>query len=571
MKNKIIKICSLLGSVTGLFFLFFFLFETYPVYASAIITPLTISAGNMSLPAHTTNSIIVCTYHTGTAALPYINGTTAIPIIAPAISYMFPTYIQYIVAPDTVGDITIEYADTCTLIDGVDTTDPITFQSEGGNMGAYSGQTLPYSTGVNGNVLFNFFISDITSGGSSYITWYTSGWAEIWHTSINDYHPSDFIFTYKEVNGTDDLVYTANTSNYGSSWIEFNVPSGPPDCISYTYSDWESCINGQQERRITGKTPSDCDVNNPGSLSVWPEGGWFRECNPYLNIYLPYIWKGILYYTQDTFQMFRYVYNTASISDTDYLEMFKCTNTDCTTGSAVTFNNGATTTTQIGITHPFDIVADTYASGTSMFIIAQPTDLGTTTSQVIKYRINLYQSDVLTQTELRTINWLTQTDYGIVEDDIIPYMECDEPSYSIATICDGIATSTVGDIMCGFKYAIVASGQFLFYPSCESINLISQSYNEFKHAFPFNTYFDLTTTINKAIDTSLATTTSQNFSIPFIRKLATTSEIYMLPVLSSTTISNTIGVTNYATMKLTFGFIWWLLSALIVFFIVTKL
>lgn len=158
--------------------------------------------------------------------------------------------------------------------------------------------------------------------------------------------------------------------------------------------------------------------------------------------------------------------------------------------------------------------------------------------------------------------------YLVASNNIQP---CYPPTYNISNICAGIATSTLGDIQCGLKYGLVSSAQFLFYPSCESLNGLSTTYGQFKRSFPFNTFYDLTDSIDKSINTALTTTTPQNFSIPFVKPTSTGAQIYMLPVMSSTTISNSIGSNNYGIFQMTLGYIWWILVALIAFFIVVKL
>jgi len=153
--------------------------------------------------------------------------------------------------------------------------------------------------------------------------------------------------------------------------------------------------------------------------------------------------------------------------------------------------------------------------------------------------------------------------------------ECNMPSYNILDVCDDIPlgdSELLYNLKCGVKYAITATGQFLFYPSCDSLYSLKKSYDKFKDSFPFNTYYDLTDSINTAIDTSLsATSTANNFSIPFIRQTATSSEYYMLPVMSSTTISNTIGNNNYNTFRTTVGYIYWVVVAGLIFLIISKL
>lgn len=110
----------------------------------------------------------------------------------------------------------------------------------------------------------------------------------------------------------------------------------------------------------------------------------------------------------------------------------------------------------------------------------------------------------------------------------------------------------------------------IFYPSCSSLNYFQDNYDIFKHAFPFNIYFDLTNTITSAIKTaSSSTSTPQSFSIPFIHK--GTSSFYMLPIVASSSLNNAIGSSNASLFRIIITYIIWIFVAVIILFIIIKL
>lgn len=151
--------------------------------------------------------------------------------------------------------------------------------------------------------------------------------------------------------------------------------------------------------------------------------------------------------------------------------------------------------------------------------------------------------------------------------------ECKNPTWDISGVCEGVDTwDLIGQWTCSIRGGLGWAGIALFSPSCNSLDWVYDSYNDFKDSFPFNAFFDLTDSIDSAITTAKNSTSTAggSFSIPFIRKTATSSEYYMLPVMSSTTISNTIGVTNYNGFRTTIGYIWWIIVAGIVFLIIWK-
>lgn len=126
-------------------------------------------------------------------------------------------------------------------------------------------------------------------------------------------------------------------------------------------------------------------------------------------------------------------------------------------------------------------------------------------------------------------------------------------SVDTAHICDNISTSTMGSIQC----ALVQAGVWLFQPSCSSLNNFTDNYTTFKGAFPFNTYFQLVGTIDEAIGTT-TTSTKAVFSIPMVKSTGT---IYMLPIISSSSLSNAIGSSNNNLFRQTMSWLMWIIAA----------
>lgn len=582
--NKNLCYNFLRGLALVFLFVFFLLFGPN-AKASTIISDLPMTGSTILIPSHTADSIMFCTYKQDRNYNELLDDIGTFSSLFYRIdSGRNKMTVYYQINPTTGYHVlTGEYysAFSCFFVDGVNTSSFLnTYMSDWGSQGWTADASFTYNATSTDSLVLGF--------GHTHLT-YWSGITSMYGTGsttvinyFQAYYAGDSQSFYQFSNSSKALTFNlhGSTSAGPQEWVDINralfveldTHIGPQTCTSFTYTPWTNCVNGQQERDIATKSPSGCNIdyiNNPYDILL-------RQCNNNLKIYLPYNWQGYMFdqTSQNYYSRFQYLYNTEAVTSTsDYIKMYRC-NSDCTTLTPVVFDNGVTTTTELSILSPFGITSNTtYPTGTSMFIIQQPSDLNINTSTNLTYRFYYYHDSTDSQTELRTINWGSVSDYQNkypTNDDGLP--ACLPPSYDITTICEGIDTSgTLGYVQCSIKYALVSASQFMFYPSCSSLYDITNNYDKFKHSFPFNTYFDLTSSISKAIDTSLSTSTTQSLSIPFIRKTATSSEYYMLPVISSTTITNTIGTTNYNTLKLTFGFIWWVISAVIVFLIVTKI
>jgi hypothetical protein len=111
------------------------------------------------------------------------------------------------------------------------------------------------------------------------------------------------------------------------------------------------------------------------------------------------------------------------------------------------------------------------------------------------------------------------------------------------------------DITCGIRYA----GCWLLEPHNFSKNYFSTGYENIKKTFPFNAFFSLTEQTKDAL--SYATSTNDTIGIPFIRNTGTTTEYYILPVLSSTSVSNLIGEENEQLYRNSVSWLLWIIVA----------
>ena len=203
-------------------------------------------------------------------------------------------------------------------------------------------------------------------------------------------------------------------------------------------------------------------------------------------------------------------------------------------------------------------------TGDSLWQITIPTP-ATSTSKLYRF-LAVRPGYPYLQSEVFTVNWSFTPDTGTGQ-------TCSPPSYDFSHTCDDIenATSTLfGQLKCSIKFGLGVAGVALFSPSCDSLFLFQDNFNSFKKSFPFNTFYEFVDTIDVAIDTAIATTTGNTFSVPFIRKTATSTEYYTIPVIGSSTYPNLIGINNYNTIRLVEEYLYWIGAAVLIYFIIIK-
>ena len=280
----------------------------------------------------------------------------------------------------------------------------------------------------------------------------------------------------------------------------------------------------------------------------------------------------------DTNVFFYYTYNTSIITTQPsgtgsyaYIKIDRCLDASCSTTTPEVFSDiNGTSTTSFILSGSTAYASSTDTPGQSKFSIVNPIDrLGNLTTTEETYKITPYYQNSLFGPILpgpaveQVVDWLAYVPNST---------PCVDHPLDSSSLCTGIDTSgLMGQIQCGAKFGITESAYFLFNPSCSSLNYIENGFGMLKKGFPFNAYFDLTDSINTAITTSQTATTTA-IGIPFININSTsTNKFVILPLISSSSVSNAIGSDNKNLFRTSLGYLIWILTAAIVFFIITKI
>jgi len=146
------------------------------------------------------------------------------------------------------------------------------------------------------------------------------------------------------------------------------------------------------------------------------------------------------------------------------------------------------------------------------------------------------------------------------------YTGTDDSQYVIggqateAQICAGITSATSS-----FMYSIECGGRKLIYnlftPNVFALETLKTSWINFKGKFPFSVYFQLTDTVQSAIDNS-SVNMNDTFDVVMIDK---DRDIITVPVLSSSSVANLVGQSNADLIRNTIGWIIWLAVAFLIF------
>lgn len=143
-----------------------------------------------------------------------------------------------------------------------------------------------------------------------------------------------------------------------------------------------------------------------------------------------------------------------------------------------------------------------------------------------------------------TVNW--------VEDNTVDYFAL----YDCENVCEGMATTSLFySIECGLKKIVC----WAFMPQKDTLGVVVDSITEIENSFPFNTVFSFLNIANEAFSTT--TQPDSTLGIPFVDK---EGELYILPVISSTSMPNAIGEENTALFRRTIGYIVWICVIIIV-------
>ncbi len=602
-KSKIFFTCFL-------FLLLVFFLDATPVKADAVLTTLTISAGAVVVPAYSNNGILYC-----------YNDCNAPSVDSVAMSGYScqngKTQLFYLNNP-TVGSHTINKSQgqaMCFFVGGLNSTTPVSNEgNDNPNVDNYHiVNTNRNNTGVNNLVIGIFGGSDSGSGESGF-GWTSASTTILSYTDIGQMHLvagwqmslSPYNNWYLTLNRTMYPLY-GNKADYFVELAPYVAPIPPKPMIAvfgwpnlwsnpavFQYNAdkkypivWDACPDYANLEFATVRPIYSDGSYSPGTEVIYRKSDFIgpQKCQDTFIFTDAFstIQSGTVHFDLTTYDI-----NNNLISSTTSNTITFTTETPSqfidyqgnnplqidmgsdslatTTTLYFTYNfkdrNSASTTVYLwdytlATTTAYTTTGPFSSTSTSFESITIPTP-ASSTSKIYKF-IAVSPGYTNLQSKIFSVVWSWT---------LPTVAECKPPVFDFEHLCDGLNPD---GIRCSIKYAFTVSVFYLFTPNCDSINSFRENYASFKSSFPFNAYFDLTRSINTAIDSAqTSTSTPGAFTIPFIRKTATTSQFYMLPMLSSTTMSNTIGSTNYGTFYLTIGWIWWLLIAVIVYFTVRK-
>jgi hypothetical protein len=144
---------------------------------------------------------------------------------------------------------------------------------------------------------------------------------------------------------------------------------------------------------------------------------------------------------------------------------------------------------------------------------------------------------------------------------------------SCASSCEEMASSSGAfwdDFRYGIECGMTKAVCYMARPSKDSLDAITRAELSLESSFPFTVAFDLLNTVGGALASS-STSTDNVFNIPMIRAAGTSTEIYGIPVLSSSSVSNAIGADNNLMIRQIFSWIGWFAAAGASLFIILKL
>lgn len=134
--------------------------------------------------------------------------------------------------------------------------------------------------------------------------------------------------------------------------------------------------------------------------------------------------------------------------------------------------------------------------------------------------------------------------------------------------CSGLCVDLDPSLTNPVDYLVCAGRRifcYAFIPDPRVLNDTQNIYADLKLTFPFNTYYQLASTTN-FVFSNTATSSNDTFGIPFIRKTgATTTEYYILPILSSSSVPNLIGQTNSTLLRNSLGYFLWVCIAFLIY------
>lgn len=212
------------------------------------------------------------------------------------------------------------------------------------------------------------------------------------------------------------------------------------------------------------------------------------------------------------------------------------------------------------------------------FVLLGNEDYGTATTTLIDEDKANYPSELGEYNVIATLWDIYSSNGNIVYDHILAQKEINftiqgatttTPTAWCGNLCADIATSTnlLGEIGNGVNCALRSATCYLFYPHKYNIDQFFTQYENFKQVFPFNTFFDIASTTQNAFASSTMNN-NNTFGLPNIRKSGTTTQYYIQPLLSSSTMASFIGSSNATLFRTTISYLIYAITAGGIFLII---
>jgi hypothetical protein len=352
----------------------------------------------------------------------------------------------------------------------------------------------------------------------------------IFDTGYNSFNSATSTYTLIPtfVAGYYDLIFTVLNSN-GSTDVVYNFISTlpAPTCSSWHFNDWSSCIYGSQSRDIVESFPADCVGGDP---ILW------RSCDEAGN---PYAYGDLYFHTPYSCTtnmscVLQYDYKSDVFNPGDYIEIFNSSSTLVSSSTIIDENN------------------DKKQSGSSYFVMSSAS------STVSNYSVVGHKGSATTTPYDIVVNFPPQPSLPALLD-----------MYAETTLCDGLDLTTnvfgwpnsFGDTMQCFGKKVI---RWSFNPDENVVNDLGNSYNDLKQAFPFSVFFGITDAVTSGINTQTLTA-DDNISVPMIRKTSTSTQYYMIPVITSSTPGRAIGQSNYLLIRNSISWFMWIAVAGLLF------
>ena len=250
--------------------------------------------------------------------------------------------------------------------------------------------------------------------------------------------------------------------------------------------------------------------------------------------------------------------SSSSINDLSISSVDCCTNMSCQI--PITFTsalNGAELHVSVdpAVCNPFVSPYDTYTlnyyAGTPQFITLAPQTSG-----------RHYLCAIAGDSEIvNSVDFYASSTnpYCVMQQLPLPQLDCRQ-------YCDavGAGSSTVDTLLCIGQEV----GCYLFQPATSSLTFLTNNFNLLKIKFPANLLFSITDSIESGL-TAASTTPNTSIGIP-MWSTTTPHHFYMIPVITASSVPETIGVANTLILKLSLIYALYILLACYIVFRLRK-